>query len=105
MAKPGYGYAHQRDRRLAIATMVDGTLCPFCHKPMYKAMSKQLDYDHSIPVAYGGIDSPKRLAHRACNRGAGARMTNRIRRFKNANGIKSNTRRNATMRRRTLPKW
>lgn len=77
MAKPGYGYAHQQERKRAIAVMVDGTLCPFCHKPMTKRML--LDYDHAVPIALGGMDGVKRLSHRHCNRSVGATIGNAMR--------------------------
>src|SRR3954453_3164074 len=107
MAKPGYGYAHQQERELAIAVMVDGTPCPFCRKPMTKRMS--LDYDHVIPTALGGVDGPKRLSHASCNRSSGGKLGNRIRRARFTNSPKvflDGRRKNATIRpARRLPKW
>jgi hypothetical protein len=38
-----------------------------------------LDLDHVTPRAFGGASGPAVLAHRYCNRSAGARMGNRMR--------------------------
>jgi len=109
MADPAYGYAHQKERAAAIAAMVDGTRCPFCRKPMFKAKARLLDYDHVIPVALGGMDGPKRLSHRTCNRRAGAVMGNRMR-GSYVNSPSFNRRRappkgKVANRKRQLPKW
>lgn len=68
---------HRNARAIAIANMVDGTLCPYCHCAMTKLM--HLDYDHVVPIVFGGIDGPMRLSHAHCNRSAGAVMGNRLR--------------------------
>lgn len=73
----GVGWAHHKRRKAALAALVDGTPCPFCQEPMLKTQA--LDLDHSLPRALGGTVGD-RLAHASCNRAAGARMTNAIRR-------------------------
>lgn len=77
----GLGYAHQRDRKRAIAAMPDGTPCPFgyCgHAPMYRDPARNYDgrvlhYDHVIARALGGplYGGLMRLAHATCNIKAG----------------------------------
>ena len=73
----GLGYAHQRDRRRAIAVMPDGTQCPLCGQPMWK--TQRLHYDHVIPRALGGTAGPRSITHGWCNekagRALGARLT------------------------------
>jgi hypothetical protein len=60
-----YGANHQRARRQALATLIDGTPCPRCGLPMDH--SQPLDLDHTDDRAgYRG------LAHRRCNARAGA---------------------------------
>jgi 5-methylcytosine-specific restriction endonuclease McrA len=95
MAKPGYDAEHKRERRIAIATMPAGTRCPYCHRPMRQ--TDQLDYDHSVPIALGGINSPKRLAHSFCNRSAGGRLGGAIRRARSRSKI--------YRPHRKLPRW
>lgn len=80
--KAGLGYAHQRDRERLLAALVEGTPCPYwgvdpkCVGGMYR--DQELDRDHSTPRALGGVQSPGRLAHRGCNRRAGARLGGRL---------------------------
>ena len=99
--------AHKRARAIAIATMVDGTPCPFCKLPMRK--TQRLDYDHVIPIMFGGIDGPMRLSHSHCNRSVGASAGNRMRRANYTNrpkGLLYARKRNGTVApARRLPKW
>nr|PZN17672.1 MAG: hypothetical protein DIU80_24105 [Chloroflexota bacterium] len=68
----GYGYQHQRARVRALAALVPGTPCPRCGQPMYR--DQPLDLDHTDDrTGYRG------LAHRSCNRRAGALKSNRRR--------------------------
>ena len=73
MARPAYRYAHQQQRKAALARLVDGQdLCPRCGKPLYTW--QDLHYDHLLPVAVGGGAGPKVLSHAACNIRHGARL-------------------------------
>lgn len=109
MPKPQYGYQHQVDRRNAMATFVNGTLCLICHRPMYVWQS--LDLNHVVPVAFGGGVGRKVLTHSKCNRSEGSRI--RSARRKGMARIKVGTTRMsipkdgrmARMPRRELPKW
>lgn len=69
----GYGHAHRQARKIALEMFVDGTPCPLCGRPLryYQA----LDLDHTVPIALGGRDGPKRLAHARCNRQRGQRLS------------------------------
>jgi hypothetical protein len=72
-AARGYGYEHRRIRRALLASLVPGTPCPHCHEPMHPSMA--LDLDHTEDRSgYRG------LAHRSCNRRAGAHKRNAMRR-------------------------
>jgi 5-methylcytosine-specific restriction endonuclease McrA len=71
----GLGHQHRRERREALAALVEGALCPLCGQPMWR--SQALDYDHLVPRALGGTLGPKRLAHARCNRAEGGRLGNR----------------------------
>lgn len=64
----GYGTQHQRDRRRLLPAAY-GELCPFCDEVMVEG--QELDFDHSTPVAHGGVRAD-RFAHADCNRRAGA---------------------------------
>lgn len=69
--------AHQRQRAHLIASTPPGTPCWRCLRPMVApvggAWGSDLDADHSTPAAIkAGL--PDRLAHRACNRWAGAHL-------------------------------
>lgn len=71
----GYGYAHQKARERAIRDLVDGTPCPRCSRPMWRAEARLLDLDHTEDRrAYQG------LAHASCNRRAGQAKAVRQRR-------------------------
>jgi hypothetical protein len=72
-----YGVSHRKARAKALAEMQDGAPCPFCGRPMYP--EQNLDFDHMVPVAVGGVRGERRLSHASCNRRAGARLGNRLR--------------------------
>jgi hypothetical protein len=67
----GLGYDHQRTRRERLAQLRDGDPCPRCGGPMFR--SQHLDLDHLPGRVFGG-PQVKLLAHRSCNRRAGAAM-------------------------------
>ncbi len=92
MYKRQYNRQHKNERAAAIALMPEGAPCPLCHKAMYKRQA--LDYDHTIPVALGGINSAKRLTHAKCNRSAGGKLAHKLKRIHRINS-----------RERTLPRW
>lgn len=75
-AERGLGTAHQNDRKRLLALHREGDPCWRCGKPMYK--SQGLDRDHIIDRALGGAQGPAVLAHRSCNRSAGAKLGNRL---------------------------
>lgn len=72
----GLGNVHQKARKSALRALQEGAPCPFCGLGMFR--SQDLDLDHSIPRALGGTKGD-RLAHRSCNRAAGARLGNQRR--------------------------
>ena len=63
-AARGYGSAHQRRARAAIAAQ------PWCSE--CRATS-DLTADHSVPIAKGGLHSPLVVLCRSCNSTKGAR--------------------------------
>ena len=48
--------------------------CPLCGLVMTE--QQRLDFDHEVPVAFGGWAGEGRLTHASCNRSAGARISN-----------------------------
>jgi hypothetical protein len=87
----GLGHAH-RELRLRLLPLAYGTACPLCGETMVKRADCRcngrgcfyctLDLDHEIPRVLGLAASGrgrKRIAHRYCNRAAGARLGNRRR--------------------------
>jgi len=75
----GYGRRHQQIRRTLLLALADRVaagitdLCPRCQHPIHP--NQPLDLDHTDDRSgYRG------LAHRTCNRRAGAEKTNRMRR-------------------------
>ena len=72
----GLGWTHQQERKRQLATLRPGTPCPRCHLPMHRA--QLLDLDDFPGRVFGGPQT-KRLAHRRCNRSAGATLGNRLR--------------------------
>ena len=73
----GLGAEHVADRKRLLALHRDGDPCWRCGQPMYK--SQPLDRDHIVDRALGGAQGPAVLAHRWCNRAAGARLGNQLR--------------------------
>ena len=63
----GYGTQHQRARREALLLFKPGQRCVRCDQPMWTAENLDLDHDDDDRSRYLG------LAHRSCNRAAGAR--------------------------------
>lgn len=86
-SQAGYGPEHKRAARTLKAAMVDGDLCCRCGQPMYRwqldlARNDPLGIDadhHDLARVLGG-QLPDALAHRSCNRRAGAQLGNALRR-------------------------
>jgi hypothetical protein len=91
----GLGTEHQALRKHKLATLVDGTPCRRCDQPMIHpdrcpacnrtgCFHCTLDLGHpdDAPrvLARGQPTRDRELEHRKCNRGAGARLGNRLRR-------------------------
>lgn len=80
--KRGYGHSHQKQRRVMLAQLVDGSPCEECGRPMFKNASKNFDgaaleADHGPGSALKyAVDKQRvratRLLHRTCNRRGGA---------------------------------
>ncbi len=75
----GLGGSHQADRRRQLAALRPGQPCPRCGTGMYPW--QRLDLDDYPGRVFGG-PQVKRLAHARCNRQAGARLGNRLRRMR-----------------------
>jgi hypothetical protein len=73
-----YGYSHRQwARRLPNP---EGMNCPRCGLPMYKAQGLDLGHIRDIALGYtGGIC---RWEHSYCNRSAGAKLGNKLRKGK-----------------------
>jgi hypothetical protein len=85
----GRGADHQKERREALARLVDGAdRCPFeyCgHAPLYAWQELDLDeYPPRVIAQATGAAQIRRLAHASCNRRAGAELGNRLRKGKPA---------------------
>lgn len=78
-SRPQYGGSHQEARRLALAAFKDGSPCWRCQRPM--RVGQRLDLDHIRPVVLGGTGGPTALVHARCNRAAGARLGNHLRKL------------------------
>ncbi len=76
-AARGYGAEHRATRADLLAAHRDGAQCPRCGRPMYRAQG--LDADHFARARALGGELPDQLAHRSCNRRAGAVLGNRLR--------------------------
>jgi len=72
----GYGTRHQAIRADLLATLVPGTTCPRCRKPMHRWQQLDAGHPDDRPARLGFL--PSRLEHRGCNRGAGARTRNAL---------------------------
>lgn len=64
----GLGHRHQQQRARLLKLHVDGTLCDWCGKPMFR--SQELEADHSQARSQGGSIAD-RLLHALCNRQRG----------------------------------
>jgi hypothetical protein len=75
------GGQHQSARSRALRVLQDGIdTCPYCGRPMNRRQQLDLDdYPPRILAQLRGITPVKRLAHRRCNRSAGARLGNKLR--------------------------
>jgi hypothetical protein len=85
-AERGYGAEHAAEARRLKAAMRDGDPCCRCGGPMYRWQLKLdrndidgIDADHHGQARALGGRLPDALAHRRCNRRAGARLGNRLR--------------------------
>lgn len=92
-----YGSAHQREAARLKRHLQDGDPCCRCGDPMYRWQLdldrndiNGIDADHHEQARILGGQLPDALAHRRCNRAAGARLGNQLR------GQKT---------RRPLPQW
>jgi hypothetical protein len=72
----GLGAPHVRDKKRLKAQLQDGEPCWRCGQPMYQW--QELDRDHVIDRALGGMEGPAVLAHASCNRSAGAKLGNQM---------------------------
>ena len=77
----GLGYDHQQARAQALRELRDGIdCCPYCRRPMYRRGRLDLDdYPPRIIAALLHVTPVKRLSHRKCNRSAGAKLGNALR--------------------------
>jgi hypothetical protein len=71
----GLGWAHQKQVAELLRRLVDGALCWWCGRPMYRNPlrnwdKRQLQGDHSVARATGGRKTD-RLLHATCNEQAG----------------------------------
>lgn len=66
----GYDAGHDRTRAALLATLVPGTACPRCGRPMLP--SQDLDAGHSTARSRDRRSRADRLEHSHCNRSAGA---------------------------------
>lgn len=99
----GLGAAHQRLREHLLRQLRRaGSLpCPRCPQLMYPWQELDLDHDQ-LPRALGGRPGEGRLAHRSCNRSAGAQLGNVIRSLARPQRPKRPKRRVTAARRRHL---
>lgn len=92
MARPQYGWEHQRARVAALAALQAGEACPYCGHPM--DATQHLDFDHYPPLAIpipATLQRVRRMAHRSCNRRAGQAISAARRRVRGARGSNSRT--------------
>ncbi len=75
----GLGWKHRQHREALLRSHIDGALCWWCSRPMFKESERNWDKrvlaaDHSIARAVGGTRAD-RLLHATCNgqRGDGTR--------------------------------
>lgn len=87
----GLGYTHQKRRRQLLPAALN-TPCPAATSPRCTGLMtdpRRMDLDHTIPRALGGTHGD-RIICSPCNRSAGARLGNQLRRH---------------TRQRALPQW
>ena len=67
----------------SLANLRDGIdRCPYCMRPMHRRQRLDLDdFPARILAIRAGITPVKRLSHRSCNRRAGARLGNALRKY------------------------
>jgi hypothetical protein len=79
----GYGAAHTRLRRQLLARWKPGDPCARCGRPMLYRWMLDARGRKVSAIDLGHVDGDKTrytgLEHVACNRGAGARQANRLR--------------------------
>lgn len=80
----GYDADHKRERARLLPLAI-GKPCPRCGRIMLGTSDpiprlRPLDLDHLTPIALGGKHGRRAIAHRYCNRAAGARLLNALRR-------------------------
>lgn len=73
-----YGWDH-RTTRARLIKLAYGKACPLCGATMWPP-DWMLDLDHKTPIALGGSGPGGRIVHAKCNRSAGARLGNLLRR-------------------------
>jgi hypothetical protein len=73
----GLGSEHRKARADHLAAYVEGQPCVLCGRPLLGPGAGH-DLEHEVPRALGGR-APRGLAHRHCNRSAGAAFGNRLR--------------------------
>jgi hypothetical protein len=77
--KPGMGSAYEKERARLLSCLVDGQLCPFCRRPMFKA--ERLSADHFPPRSVAqrtGVAMTLRACHLSCNVRAGQSLGGRV---------------------------
>ena len=62
---------HATQRR-ALLPYAYGQPCPLCGETMRQ--DQELDLDHVVPRALGGVNGPVRITHAYCNRSRGSKM-------------------------------
>jgi hypothetical protein len=77
MPADGLGADHARDKRRLLAAFRDGDPCWRCGQPM--RLWQGIDRGHIVSRALGGAQGPAALEHSSCNRSAGSRLGNALR--------------------------
>ncbi|SCC37562.1 hypothetical protein [Rhodococcus qingshengii] len=85
-----YGHQYQLLRKSMKANMIDGTPCPRCGLGMFR--TQRLDLGHVRSIAISGAPQrisrkDVRLEHSSCNRSAGSKLGNALRKGKCARDI------------------
>lgn len=68
----GLGWDHRKQRERLLRNHVDGTVCWWCARPMYREAAKNwdgkpLEADHSLARSHGGTKADRLLCS-TCNR-------------------------------------